>query len=464
MRYLPLSEIERQKILKVCQVPNFDKLTEQVPADLKLNKLLDIEPSLDEESLVRFFESLSQKNLASQMTSFLGQGAYDHSWPRVIDQITNRGEFLTAYTPYQPEISQGTLQVIFEYQSMVSELTGFEVSNASLYDGATSVVEGVLMAARLQGQAQGKVILTEGLYDRYQNVLKSYLEPLGFEFVIWHADQNSQTSISQSFQTAKLSTEKPLTAVVMQSPNTWGQIEDFTELKILADQLKTKSIAVVTHGHSLAKYQSPGSRGIDICTGELQTFGIPVGFGGPYLGLISCQKKDVRQMPGRLVGLTSDSRGQTAFCITLATREQHIRREKATSNICSNQNLMATRACVYMSLMGPTGLVKVADVSKAHALYVKRKIENLLADRKSKITTTQGETFLNEWSLFVPQSEAAFVSRFENQCKTRKILGGVKVRPPKYFTQGLTAIAFAFTEKHLKPELDNLLNCIEEAL
>jgi glycine dehydrogenase subunit 1 len=462
MRYLPLTEKERKKILADCKASSFEELTDQVPQNLRVGELLKIEESLDEQSLVSFFQGLSQKNIGAEMTSFLGQGAYDHFWPTVIDQISNRGEFLTAYTPYQPEISQGTLQVIFEYQSMVSELTGFEVSNASLYDGATSVVEGVLMAARLQNMANGTVIINEGMYGRYREVVESYLRPLGFELEVWSADKTTLTSTAQNFSSGTF--KKPVVAVVLQSPNTWGQIENWAEAKSMAQKLNTKSIAVVTHGHSLAKFKSPGSFGLDICVGELQTFGIPVGFGGPYLGMICCHKKDVRQMPGRLVGLTTDSRGQRAFCITLATREQHIRREKATSNICSNQNLMATRACIYMSLLGPSGLLKVADVSKSHALYVKTEFQKIIEKKNSKLNLLSDNTFLNEWSILVPKSEVKFLSKFAETCEKNKVIGGVSVPAPKNLENIVGCIALAFTERHQLDQLNTLIKSFEESL
>ncbi len=462
MRYLPLTESERKKILQSCQVGSFEELTVQVPKDLRLNSLLKIEPALDEQSLVDFFSELSSNNKAASMVNFLGQGAYDHTWPTVIDQLSNRGEFLTAYTPYQPEISQGTLQMIFEYQSMVANLTGFEVSNASLYDGATAVVEGVLMATRLQNQSHGTVIVSEGLFDRYKLVLKSYLEPLGFEIVVWNANKDTLTSQANQFSRSEFNL-KPV-AVVTQSPNAWGQIENWSETSSLAQKLGTQSIAVVTHGHSLAKFKSPGSQGINICTGELQSFGIPVGFGGPYLGLICCNKKDVRQMPGRLVGLTSDARGQRAFCITLATREQHIRREKATSNICSNQNLMALRACMYMSLMGPQGLLKVANVSQSHALYAKENFEGLIQKHKSAFEICTNNNLLNEWTLFVPSTEMTKFNKFKQLCESQGILCGAETINPAQRPNIALSLAMAFTERHKKKDIDKLIQCFEECL
>ena len=461
MRYLPLTTEEKNKILKLCNVSSFEELTDQVPNELRVKGLLDLDPALSELELIDHLGAIAAKNKASAMTSFLGQGVYDHFSPKVIDQITNRGEFLTAYTPYQPEISQGTLQVIFEYQSMIADLTGMDVSNASLYDGATSVVEAVLMAARLQNVAgPARVIVGEGIYDRYRLLLQSYLEPLGFTIETWKADAKTFACVADK-SAIDGNDSLPIAAVVLQSPNTWGVVEDWTELKNMGAALSTKTVSVVTHAHSLALYESPGEAGIDIVCGEAQTLGIPVGFGGPHLGILACKKSDVRQMPGRLVGATVDAKGQQAFCVTLSTREQHIRREKATSNICSNQNLMALRSCIYMTLMGPDGMIEVANQSRSKAYYAAQSLKAALAKTSLGIQILESE-HLNEICLLFPANRAMVVDEILARAEKNGFLAGVPVEPPKTGNFA-AALVLAFTEKNKKDSIDRLIDIITRA-
>jgi len=480
MRYIPLTVDEKKKILDLCKVESFEQLTEQVPDDLRVKGLLDLEPALSELELIDHLSDLASKNKAASMKSFLGQGVYDHFAPKVIDQLINRGEFLTAYTPYQPEVSQGTLQAIFEYQSMMASLMGMEVSNASLYDGATALVEGVLMAARLKninavnngansgandGANDGanncaRVIISEGLYPRYIKVLQGYLEPLGFIIETWKTDPKTFSSQAHSLSETS-NPELPLAAVVMQSPNMWGVIEDWNELKNAATTLNAKSIAVVGHAHSVALFQPPGDAKIDIVTGEAQSLGIPPGFGGPHLGFFCCNKSDVRQMPGRLVGATLDSRGQQAFCVTLSTREQHIRREKATSNICSNQNLMAMRACAYLSLMGPEGLLEVGEQCRAKAHYAKTRLQEALHHSPLGIHVFDGE-FFAEISLLFSPNKALVLDEILARAEKAGILAGVPVPAPKNSGYAC-ALTLAFTEKTSRKSIDALVEAIIHA-
>lgn len=444
MRYLPLTPDEEKKILSICGEKTFEDLTREIPDTLRLKKLLNIPAPLHETDLLEHINELGKKNTAPQMCSLLGQGAYDHTWPAVIDYLVTRGEFLTAYTPYQPEVSQGTLQAIFEYQSMISALFGMEVSNASLYDGSTALVEGVLMAARLQNKAKGQVLISEGVFDHTQKILRTYLEPLGFELVMWNSTHDG---VAQESHPAL---SEPV-AVVMQSPNKWGHIEDWNLLKKISTQLNTKSVAHVSHAHSLSLFEAPGSCGIDIGTGEGQSLGIPVGFGGPYLGLLTCSKKDVRQMPGRLVGRTNDANGREAFCVTLSTREQHIRREKATSNICSNQSLMALRACIYLALNGPVGLQKVADNSRRAASAAKEILLKQLRNTKGLSVSTH--PVFNEFSLFYSTEHERKIEKLQSLAlKSNMILGLKNSAPQKSGFQA--ALSFAFTERFKKSDLD----------
>ena len=452
MRYLPLTTEERNKILKTCGVSSFDELVAAIPDSLRLKNLLDIEPALHERSLRNFIAELGAKNQASKMTSYLGQGIYDHDWPVVIDQLINRGEFLTAYTPYQPEISQGTLQSIFEFQSQIADLYKMDVANASLYDGSTALVEAVLMSARLQNKKTGKVVVGEGLYEESLEVLKTYLEPLGYEIEIWPAD-------AQKFMctgaTLPAQAESPL-ALVLQSPNRWGLIEDFDLLGKSAKQLNTKSVAHVAHPYSLSLFPTPGDSGIDVVSGEGQSLGLAPGFGGPLLGLFAARKEHVRQMPGRLVGATVDAKGQRAFCVTLSTREQHIRREKATSNICSNQNLMALRACIYMALMGPEGLKQKAQMCRDRAYYFRDQIRELLKKYHPEIRVLEGECF-NEISLLVPQKQSLSIEGVQKLAEKQGILAGITIRSARA-SNYVSCLSLAFTENHSRSQIDSLVD------
>lgn len=459
MRYLPLSEETRNQILRQCGVSTFEELTAQIPNDLRLTRLLDLEPALCESELVAHLKAIGKKNAAASMTSFLGQGAYDHTWPAVIDYLSGRGEFLTAYTPYQPEVSQGTLQSIFEYQSMIASLTGFEVSNASMYDGATAAVEAVLMAARMQKKESGKVLVANGMFIETKKVLRTYLEPLGFELVPWSIDPQTLTCNTRVDNLDVKAGE--VVAVLLQSPNRWGLMESWQVLKDITEKLGTVSVAVIGHVHSLAMFEAPGAFHIDIAVGEGQPLGIPVGFGGPHLGLFCCQKKDVRQMPGRLVGATQDTSGKRAFCVTLATREQHIRREKATSNICSNQSLMALRAAMYMTLMGPEGLKTVADLSHSKAIYLRDKMAEKIQDR-SDIFISGAEIF-NEFTVFVPQTNSLWIDLALKAFEDEGIILGHPVDIP-VSTGFVKGISIAVTEKHSKADLDRAVDIFTQTL
>jgi glycine dehydrogenase subunit 1 len=448
MRYLPLTPSEEKKILNDCGVKNFSDLLDSVPPDLRLKGNLKTGAAQSEEELVETFENYASNIKAAKMISFLGQGAYDHTWPKVIDQLINRGEFLTAYTPYQPEISQGTLQSIFEFQSLIAEITGMEISNASLYDGSTALLEAILMSARLQKKEKGVILVSEGTYPSTLELLKTYLEPLNIQIHIWKADSKTYLSTEN---TLDYSDTQNILGVALQSPNKWGLIEDWAEAVKSAQKLKTKSIASTFQIHSLTEFASPGEAGIDIVSGEGQALGIPVGFGGPYLGLLCCKKSDVRQLPGRLVGLTEDSKGQRAFCITLSTREQHIRREKATSNICSNQNLMALRAAMYTTLMGPQGLLELSQTLRAKLEYFQKTLESKI--KKGKII--QGSA-LNEISLIIGPLTEDQKKNFEKNSFNEGLICGVFNKEPIALNSNNQILTIAITERHSKNNLDKL--------
>lgn len=454
MRYLPLTKDEENKILKACGEASFESLTREIPENLRVKGKLNLPEALCETDLLQHIQDLGEKNSAAKMHCLIGQGAYDHTWPSVIDYLVTRGEFLTAYTPYQPEVSQGTLQAIFEFQSMISGLMGMEVSNASLYDGSTALVEAILMAARLQNKSSGEILISEGTFDHTKKILKTYLEPLGFELINWKAG-------AEGLCETKTPELKNPVAVVAQSPNKWGLIEDWSTVSSVAQKMNVKSIAHISHAHSLALFEAPGKKGIDLASGEGQAFGIPAGFGGPYLGLFACSKKDVRQMPGRIVGQTNDARGRRAYCVTLSTREQHIRREKATSNICSNQSLMALRATIYLSLMGPEGLKKVAQNSRNAAEASKKIIQKHIQNNKGfKILNG---TIFNEFSLLYTQDNEGKINKLQELAQKHNILLGTKVSAPQ--ESGFKgALTLAFTERFKKAEAEKIEKIFGEVL
>lgn len=455
MRYLPLNKEEEKKILELCGAESFEALSSGVPDSLRLKDLLKLPRAQSEQELKRQINELGKNNMASAMHCLLGQGAYDHDWPSVIDYLIGRGEFLTAYTPYQPEISQGTLQSIFEFQSMISELFQMDISNASLYDYSTSLVEAILMAARLQRKTGGQVVVSEACFDQTWDVLETYLEPLNIEIVKWKTDGDKHTSVFSE----KLN-EAPI-AVVMQSPNKWGTMEDWGLLKQCADSLSCKSIASVGHMHSLAISKAPGKADIDICIGEGQALGIPLGFGGPYLGLLTCRKSDVRQMPGRLVGATVDANGKQAYCVTLSTREQHIRREKATSNICSNQNLMALRATVFMALMGSRGLEKLAKLSRNKAYYLYKNLKEVFQEKGIDCQFSQ-DSFFNEFSIFYKEDQSELMQELKEKCSHLGYQFGLVHSAPEN-SEFDFALSLAVTEKLSKAVLDDLTKIVRGA-
>ncbi len=354
MRYIPNSPEERAEMLHQIGLRSAADLFESIPQELLLNRDLKTPPALSEIELISDFEGMATRNTAAQRSSFLGAGAYSHYSPTIVDHIISRSEFFTAYTPYQPEISQGTLQVIFEFQTLVCQLTGMEVANASMYDGSTALAEAVLMAERVTKRS--KVIACGAVHPEYLEVVNTYVQHAGIQLQQVPFDpKTGQTSADISSildnQTA---------AIVVQSPNFFGCIEDVTALAELAHGAGALLVVVVTEAISLGLLKSPGACGADIVVAEGQSFGVPLSFGGPYVGLFATREKYARQIPGRLVGEAYDKHGRRGFVLTLATREQHIRREKATSNICTNEGLIALAATVYMETMGRRGLQEVA--------------------------------------------------------------------------------------------------------
>lgn len=364
MKYLPVSESEIAEHLSALGLKNLDDLFRSIPSDLLTEPARALGEGLSEIEIRRHFAGQPQPEL-----NFLGGNGHTHYVPSIIDPLISRGEFLTAYTPYQPEISQGTLQAIFEYQSMMANLMGVDVSNASLYDGSTATVEAGLMACRIS--QKHRLVVSGGLHREYLSTLRTYSEngPTEMATVPLAKDGRSDlTAIEQAI-------DGDTAAIIVQSPNAAGIIEDLDAIRQLCTKKDVLMIVNITEALSLALLKSPGSSGADIVCGEAQSFGIPLSMGGPWLGFIGTTSSRMRNLPGRLIGMSKDTRDRRAFVITLAAREQHIRREKATSNICSNQGLMALRAGIYLSVMGKKGLRRAAERSAKLTAYARTKLQ-----------------------------------------------------------------------------------------
>lgn len=374
MKYIPATEQCVAHMLAAIGVESVDALFESsIPAPLLLKQPLELPPGMSEFEVADKISGLAGQNLVpGQAPSFLGAGAYQHFIPVVIRHLVHRGEFLTAYTPYQPEIAQGTLQAIYEFQTLVAELLGMEIANASMYDGASSVAEAVLMSVRLHRGKRGQAILAGALHPDTKSVCATYCSHGAVELV-------GAKMLGGRIDTSALAEQmsEQVACVVVQSPNFYGLIEDLAGLRALCDEHGAHLIVSFSDPHAFGLFRSPGSYGADIVAGEGQALGIPMSYGGPYAGVFACRKAFVRQMPGRLCGRTVDADGKDGFVLTLSTREQHIRRGKATSNICTNQGLCALMSTIHMSLLGPGGLAEVATQCHAKAAYLRQGIGNL---------------------------------------------------------------------------------------
>jgi len=407
MRYLPLSDQDRAQMLSVIGVPAIDDLFQDVPEAARLEGLLDLPKHQSEQAIERHMSRLSAKSVsASSVPFFCGAGAYKHHIPATVDHLIQRSEFLTAYTPYQPEISQGTLQTLFEFQTQVALLTGMEVANASMYDGSTACAEAVVMAKRVTRKT--KAILAPGLHPHYAAATQSVAKFLDIQIDERDVNPGRDDNVINHI-------DDDTACVVVQSPNVFGEIIDLAPIAEKAHAHKALLIAVFTEPVALAAITPPGEQGADIVVGEGQGLGVGLNFGGPHVGLFACRKKLVRQMPGRVCGETIDADGKRGYVLTLSTREQHIRREKATSNICTNSGLCCLAFTIHMSLLGEAGLTRMAQINHEKACD--------LADRLSSIDGVEllNETFFNEFTLRLPQKAADVVDALVE----KNVLGGV---------------------------------------
>ena len=443
-RYIPHTEEDIRKMLDTIGVKKVEDLFETIPKECWLSKPLNLPESLSEPELIRHFQKLQ----IPIMSSFLGAGAYHHFIPTVVSSLVSRSEFYTAYTPYQPEISQGTLQGIFEYQTLMCQLTGMEVSNASLYDGASSLAEAVLMAHRINKKK--KVLLSQAIHPEYRRVIQTYIDPDQQEIIrIPYKKDEGRTNEKILFDLLK----EDVSAVVIQNPNFFGVIEDLQPIGERVHNVGGLIIVGFSEPIAYGILQAPGAIGADIVSGEGQSLGIPASFGGPYLGIFTTQERFVRNMPGRLVGETIDLEGKRGFVLTLATREQHIRRERATSNICTNEGLCALMATVFLSCLGREGLKELALMNLSKAEYAKKVISRV---RGCKLNFT-GPTF-NE---FVMRIEARAEEVLE-KLRVEKILGGLFLK--KFYPEFDHHLLITVTEMNQREEIDRWAEALEKAL
>lgn len=431
-KYFPHTDDDLKVMMEKVGVKNFDELYAQIPESIRFRGDCQISSEEAETGVRRVFDLLGSQN--KQLTCFAGYGVYDHYTPSVIPNLLQRSEFLTSYTPYQAEISQGTLHYIFEYQSMMAELTGMDISNASMYDGTTAAAEAMMMAVAA-GKKVNKVLVSGGLNPRTREVVDTYALHHGIELVTIPM-KDGVTDLSTL--KAQLSTLEGVAGVMVQQPNVYGIVEDFTGFAEACHEQKALFI-MDSVAADLAVLKTPAEWGADIAVGDGQSLGVPMQFGGSYVGYMCCTEKLIRKMPGRIVGMTKDNRNQRAFVLTLQAREQHIRRQKATSNICSNQSLMALWVTVYLSLMGKQGMKEAAQLSYAGAHYL---CDELL--KTGRFHLAYDKPFFNEFYVKYDGDVDALYQRFIDA----GFLGGVKLED---------GLLFAVTEKRNKVEIDELV-------
>ena len=444
MTYFPHTDAERAEMLAAIGVQKMEDLFRDVPERVRFPSL-NLPAAISEMEVMWELQNISDANArVGEFPCFLGAGAYLHYVPTTVDYVLSRGEFYTAYTPYQPEISQGTLQALFEYQSMMCALTGMEVSNASHYDGATSLAEGVMMAVAVSRGERRKVILSPAVHPQYREVVRTYTQGMGLEIT---GDESLQATIPDVLNLLDGKTA----ALVIQNPNFLGQIE---VVQGLADVVHAAGalLIVVANPMSLGLLKPPGQYGADIVCGEGQPLGIPMSYGGPYLGYFTTRKNLVRQMAGRLVGETVDLDNQRGYVLTLSTREQHIRREKATSNICSNQGLMALAAAVYMATMGRCGMRQVAELNYHKAHYAAEQIDGLRG-----FVADKSQPFFNEFVVKCPKSVGAVNVHLLDE---RGIIGGYDLG--QEYPHLKNHMLVAVTEMNSKEHIDEFVAALGE--
>lgn len=446
-RYLPHTDAEIEEMLRVAGVASLEDLFAEIPADVRMKRPLELPPALPEGELLAHLRRLADKNAhADRMISFLGAGAYDHEIPSVVWRLAGRAEFLTAYTPYQAEVMQGELQASYEYQTMLCELTGMDVANASMYDGASALGEAAVMARDLTGRS--RVVTASAVHPHYREVLRTYTRHQGIEVVeVPHRD--GVTPVGEIRAAAGPETA----AVIVQSPNVFGCIEQGSALAQAAHEAGALLISAVAEPISLGLLRPPGDYGADIVAGEGQPLGNHLNYGGPYLGMFAARRAFVRRMPGRLVGMTTDRDGRRGFVLTIQTREQHIRREKATSNICTNEALNALAAAVYMAALGPAGMRRVAEVNARRAHYA---LEQLTA--LPGISRAFAAPVFNEFVVRTPLPPEQLNARLAE----RGFLGGLALGA--WYPELPDGWLVCVTEARTREQIDAFVETVKEAI
>ena len=447
MSYVSLSDKDIKEMLDKIGISTTAELFATIPENIKLNRDLKVPGPFTESEITAYFENMARKNSSHADLSFLGAGAYSHMIPSVVDYLSQRGEFVSPYTPYQPEVSQGTLQAIFEFQTLICQLTGLDIANASLYEGASGAAEAVLMAHRLRGQP--KVLIARSLHPQYKETIKTYVNNLLLDVKDIEYDDSGCLDLER----LQKSVDEQTSAVVFQSPNFFGAVEDIQKISEIAHLKEALSVAVVAEAVSLGILEGPGDQGADIVTGEAQSFGIPLSFGGPYLGFMSCRKEFVRQFPGRIAGETKDVEGKRGYVLTLSTREQHIRRERATSNICTNQALCALRATIFLAALGQSGLKEMAWQNLQKANYAKEQLGQI--DGISiKFSGPVFNEFVCEFSKPWVDIEAALLEK--------NLIGGYGLE--REFPELKNCAVICVTEIHTKDDIDTLTKAFRAIL
>ncbi len=446
MPYLFNTPDDRQAMLEAIGASSIEELFDMIPSSLRLTDDLDIPPGLSELELCEHMQSLAQKNTsAAECVCFLGGGSYDHFIPAVVDAIASRGEFATAYTPYQAEASQGSLQAFFEYQTLFTRLTGMDVSNASLYDGGSAATEAVLMSIRATGR-HGRVVTAESVHPEYREILATNLKNLDVDLITVPTPQGT---IAPDEMAAAVT--RDTACVLVQHPNFFGCLEEVEQLVAVAHDCGAL-LVVSVDPLSLGLLKRPGDYGADIVVAEGQSLGNPMSFGGPYLGMMACREQFVRRLPGRIVGQTVDRRGKRCWVLTLQTREQHIRRDKATSNICTNQGLLALRATVYLALLGPMGLREVSQLCLHKARYAADQITS-----SGRFTLALDRPTFKE---FVVRDTAGKVEEALADAAQNGILAGIPLA--RWYPGLKDCFLVAVTEKRSRRQMDQWAGCLSQ--
>lgn len=439
---------DTREMLQAVGLNNLEELFASVPSDLRLNRPLEIPPGMDELELTQHMQRLGEQNRHAQNSvCFLGGGSYDHFIPAVVDAIASRGEFYTSYTPYQPEVSQGNLQAMFEYQTLICRLTGMDVSNASLYDGGSAVTEAALMALSVK-RGSRKVVVPDTLHPEFRQILATYLVNIDVELVTVPCPRGVV-----DVPTLAKEVDDSTACVIVQHPNFFGSPEQVAALADVAHEHQA-ALVVSVDPISLGVLKRPGDHGADIVVAEGQSLGNPMSYGGPYLGIMACRDAFVRRLPGRIAGQTVDHDGQTCWVLTMQTREQHIRRDKATSNICTNQGLFALRASIYLSLLGPRGLQEVANLCLQKAHYAAAQFA----------TTTRFERMFEApfFKEFVVRDRSGEVSELLQHAESQGIMAGVPLGT--WYPELDDCFLVAVTEQRSKTQIDQLVACLTNSV